>query len=138
MAMRMLSSVMCVGLLAVAQSAPASEDSIDGRVIQVVLPAQDVTLFYVESRAVFTVQLKTEGASVQGQRFYIGDGKVAMELVAHVTDGIFLQGVKYRQGDQFKKGAVITVRPGHKKASELKPGEVYVVLPGVSFELPAS
>ena len=50
--MRMLTSVMCVGLLAVAQSAPASEDSIDGRVIQVVLPAQDVdtnaTLYYHE------------------------------------------------------------------------------------------
>jgi hypothetical protein len=61
---------------------------------------------------------------------------VDIELVAHATDGIFLQGVAYRNGDQFKKGSAIKVRPGYKKASELKPGDVYVTLPGISFELP--
>lgn len=136
--MRVLISMMCAAVLAAAEPAPARGDGIDGRVTRVTLPAQDVTLLYIEARAVFTVQLKTERASVEGQRLYVGDGEVAIELVAHPTDGIFLQGVKYRHGDQFKKGSAIKVRPGHKKASELKPGDVYVVLPGVSFELPGA
>ena len=134
--MRVAFAVMLGAVLVVALPRAAQADSIDGRVIQVQLPAQDVTLFYVEARAVFTVQLKTESASVECQRLYIGDGKAAIELVAHATDGIFLQGVAYRNGDQFKKGSAIKVRPGYKKASELKPGDVYVTLPGVSFELP--
>jgi hypothetical protein len=123
-------------VLVVALPRAAQAESIDGRVIQVELPDEDVTLFYVEARAVFTVKLKSDSASVECHRLYIGDGKVAIELVAHATDGIFLQGVKYRNGDQFKKGSKIKVRPGYKKASELKPGDVYVTLPGVSFELP--
>src|SRR5262245_14669892 len=100
----------------VALSRPAQADSIDGNVIQVQLPAQDITLFYVEARAAFTVRLATESASVEGQRLYIGDGEVAIELVAHATDGIFLQEVNYRNGDQFKKGSSIKVRPDYKRA----------------------
>lgn len=129
-------AMMFVAVLGVVAPWPARGDSIDGRVLQVQLPAEDVTLFYIEARAVFTVQLKTTTASVEGQRLYIGDGEVAVELVAHATDGIFLQGVRYSQGDQFKKGSAITVRPECKKASELRPGDVYVRLPGVSFEMP--
>ena len=126
--MRVPFAVMLGAVLVVALPRAAQADSIDGRVIQVQLPAQDVTLFYVEARAVFTVQLKSESASVECQRLYIGDGEVAIELVAHATDGIFLQGVEYRQGDQFKKGSAIKVRPGYKKASELKPGaKVFVI-----------
>jgi hypothetical protein len=79
---------------------------------------------------------KFASASVEGEKLYIGDGAVAIDLVAHPSQGIFLQGVKYHQGDKFAKGGSIKVRPGHKKATDLKPGEVYVVLPGVSFELP--
>jgi hypothetical protein len=124
--------------IAVVLGAPwqAQGDSIDGRVVQVQLPAQHVTLLYIEARAVFTVQLKTKTASVEGQKLYLGDGDVAIDLVAHPTDGIFLQGVNYHNGDQFKNGSTIKVRAGYKKGSELKPGDVYVTLPGVSFELP--
>jgi hypothetical protein len=129
-------AVRLVAALVVIHSWPARGESIDGRVVRVQLPAQDVTLFYIEARAVFTVRLETETASVEGQRLYIGDGEVAIDLVAHATDGIFLQEVEHRQGDQFKKGAAIKLRPGYKKASELNPGDVYVTLPGVSFELP--
>ena len=57
-----------VMFIAVVLGAPwqARGDSIDGRVLQVQLPAQDVTLLYIEARAVFTVQLKTKTASVEG------------------------------------------------------------------------
>lgn len=129
--MRFLSAVILVSVLAASSRA----DSIDGRVVQVQLPAQDVTLYYIESKGGFTVKLESGASSVEGQKLYIGDGEAAVELVAHPTDGIFLQGVKYRQGDQFKKGSTIKIGPGHKKAAELRPGDVYVVLPGVSFEL---
>src|SRR5262249_58493920 len=96
---------------------------------------QDITLFYVEAPAVFTVRIVSGSASVEGQKLYIGDGKVAIELVAHATDGIFLQGVKYYNGDQFKNGSTIKVRVGYKKASELQPGDGYGTLAGLSFEL---
>ena len=133
--MRMPCTVMFIAVVLGAPW-PARGDSIDGRVVQVQLPAQDVTLLYIEARAVFTVQLKTKTASVEGQKLYLGDGNVAIDLVAHPTDGIFLQGVNYHNGDQFKNGSTIKVRAGYKKASELTPGDVYVTLPGVSFELP--
>jgi hypothetical protein len=111
-------------------------DSIDGGVVQVRLPSQDVTLYYVERKGGMTVELKAESASVEGRKLYLGDGKVAIELVVHKTDGILLQGVEYRQGDQFKNGSTIKVRPGYKSAAALVPGDVYVTLPGVTFEVP--
>jgi hypothetical protein len=129
---------MFIAVLEVGAPWPARGESIDGRVLQVELPDQDITLLYIEAREVFTVQLRTRSASVEGQKLYIGDGNVAIDLVAHPTDGVFLQGVKYHNGDQFKNGSTIRVRAGYKKASELKPGDVYVTLPGVSFELPGN
>jgi len=114
---------------------PLHADSIDGRVIQVELPAEDVTLFYVERKGCFTVRLETKSASVESPKLYIGDGKVALDLVAHATNGIFLQGAKYRNGDQFKRGATIKVRPGYMEASALRPGDVYVTLPNVTFQM---
>jgi hypothetical protein len=134
--MKALFFMIFIAGLAVAPPRLAMGDTIDGRVFQVNLPAEDVTLFYVEARAVFTVKLRTKTASVEGQKMYIGDGQVAIDLVAHSSKGIFLQDVEYKQGDQFKKGSKIKVRPGYKKATELKPGDVYVTLPGVSFALP--
>ena len=133
--MRLPFAVICTAVLVVGSTWEARGDSIDGRVLQVQLPAQDVTLLYIEARTGFTVQLKTATASVEGQKFYLGDCKVAIDLVAHRTDEIFLQGVEYHQGDLFKNGSTIKVRPGYKWAAELKPGDVYVTLPGVSFEL---
>ena len=105
-------------------------------VVHVRLPAQDVTLFYVETQDGFAVRLQAMDGSVEAQKFYIGDGVVAALLVADPADGIFLQGVKYRQGDQFRTGSKIIVRPGYRKLADLKSGDIYVTLPGVTFELP--
>ena len=134
--MKTMYSMIFVSVLAVASLRPALADTISGRVTQIKLPAEDVTLYYVEARDVFTVRMKTKSASVEGQKMYIGDGRVAIDLVAHSTKGIFLQGMEYKQGDQLKKGVTIEVRPGYKNATELKPGDVYVTLPGVLFSLP--
>lgn len=49
-------------------------------VIDVRLPAQDITLFYVERRDGFTVKLETTDGSIEAQRLYIGDGKIAALL----------------------------------------------------------
>src|SRR5262245_58341346 len=108
--MRIPFAVMWIAVVVMGAPWEARGDSIDGRVLQVQLPSQDVTLFYIEARAVFTVQLKTETASVEGPKLYLGDGQVAIDLVAHPTDGIFLQGVKHHNGDQFKNGSTIKVR----------------------------
>jgi hypothetical protein len=71
--MRAMVSMICVTVLAVSLCA-AMNDAIDGRVIQVELPAEDVTLLYVEARSVLTVKLKAKTASVESQKMYIGDG----------------------------------------------------------------
>jgi hypothetical protein len=135
--MRWFVAVVFAGVAVVSIPPPRSwADTIDGRVVQVKLPNQDVTLSYVERKGGFTVELETKDGSVEGQKLFIGDGMVAVELVAHPSNGIFLQGDKYRQGDQFKAGSTIKVKPGFKKASALTAGDVYVVLPGVKFELP--
>lgn len=117
--------------------APVQGESIDGRVLQVCLPNEDVVLTYVEAREVFTVKLEAVSASIEGQRFYIGDGQVAVELVAHPSNGVFLQGQSLKSGHTFKRGGTVQVKPGYKKAKELLPGSIYVILPTVSFELPA-
>lgn len=119
-----------------AGSNSAYGDTVDGRVTQVELPAQTITLYYVEAREVFTVRLKAHIASVDAQTMYIGDGKVAIKLTAHGTEGIMLQGDKLWQGYQFKNGDTIKVKDGYKQASELVPGDVYVTLPGVTFVVP--
>lgn len=126
-----------ISAVVVVASAPAFADTIDSRVVQVTLPNQDVTLHYVERSPGFTVELKAKDGAVEAPRVYIGDGTVAVELFAHPIDGLFLQDVKLKQGDQFKKGGTIKVRLGYKKATELVAGDVYVKLPGVTFELPA-
>ena len=134
--MRFSFTVVFVTLLSLPALPSVRGDSIDGRVTQVHLPAEDVTLYYIEAKGAFTVKLETKNASVEGQKLYVGDGRVAVELVAHTTDGIFLQGTNLRQGHQIKNGSTLKVRPGYKKASDLLPGSVYVTLPGVSFDLP--
>ncbi|AWM39933.1 hypothetical protein GobsT_16710 [Gemmata obscuriglobus] len=131
--MRLLISAAAVAVLSVS----ALADVTDARVVQVTLPNEDVTLSYVERSPQFTVELKAKDGAVEAPRVYIGDGAVAVELFAHPTNGIFLQDVKLKQGDQFKKGDTIKVRPGYKKAADLVAGDVYVKLPGVTFELPA-
>lgn len=112
-------------------------ESIDGRVVQMHLPNQDITLSYVERKGGFTVELQTKSASIEGQKFFVGDGKVAVMLVAHSTDGIFLQGDRLLHGAKIKAGSTIKVKPGYKNAANLSAGDVYVKLLGVQFELPS-
>ena len=107
----------------------------DGRVTQIRLPKEDVTLFYVE-RNFFTVALRGKTAEVEGRKFYIGDGSVAAELSAHASEGIYFQGQKKLQGEKFKVGDTVILKPGYKKAGDLKPGDIYVILPGVTFKEP--
>lgn len=114
----------------------AHAELIDGRVTQVRLPPEDITLHYIESKGAFTVKLETINASVEGVKMYVGDGTVAVELIAHATDGIFLQGKNLLHGEKLKKGSTIELQPGYKMASDLSPGCVYVTLPGLSFKLP--
>lgn len=134
--MRATFAVLILAVLAVSSSRPALGGTIDGRVLLVELPAEDYTLYYVE-RSVFTVRLKGATASIEGREMYIGDGEIAIPLVAHASKGIFLQGEPYEQGDKFEKGATIRVRPGYVKAVDLKPGDVYVTMRGLTFNLPS-
>jgi hypothetical protein len=111
--------------------------SIDGRVLQVEMPFEDVTVMYIETKGGMAVQLQAPSASVQGTKFYVGDGKVAVELAVIARRGIVFQGkTVLKQGDKFRKESEVKVLPGYKKASELAPGDIYVTLPGVTFKVP--
>lgn len=114
----------------------AAADSIDSSVVQVRLPGEDATLLYVEAKGGFTVKLETEHSSIEARKLYLGDGEVAVLLEAHPLNGPYFQGAALNQGFVFKKNATIPLKLGYKKASELPPGSVYVILPGVTFEAP--
>ena len=126
--------VLCFGHVYAQEQEPTT---IHDGVVQVELPDEDVTLHWFESRGGMTIQLETQKATVQAQRMYLGDGKVAVELVADHPDEIRFQGQStVKHGHKFLNRSVIQVQPGYKKAVELKPGDVYVILPGIRFELP--
>lgn len=111
--------------------------SADGRVIHFRLPKEDIGIDYVERLPVFLVNLRTKDAEIEAQDLYIGDGDVAIPLQAHQSKGIFMQGdIQLKSGDRFEKGSKIKLKKGFKTAKELKPGEIYVILPGVTFERP--
>ncbi|MFO0869285.1 MAG: hypothetical protein U0935_10170 [Pirellulales bacterium] len=132
--------VVALALAVVAASAivgVACAESIDGRVVTVELPVADVTLSYVETPGAFSVELDAGNTAVRGQKFYLGDGQVAVELRATESQGILFQGTEQlNHGYVIKKYDVVKVRPGFKRASELKPGDVYVIFPGLQFVLP--
>jgi len=112
-------------------------DWIDARVVQIRMPNEDVELSYIERTECFTVALLAKSASVEGVDFYVGDGKVAVGLKAHTSEGIIFQGsTKLPTGYVFKKGSTVKVLPGYKQATDLAPGTVYITLPGVTFEVP--
>lgn len=123
---------------AVFTSVRAEERSeIDANVVQIQLPPEDVTLYYLEMKGGMAIELRTESSSIIGKKFYVGDGVVATELVAHNTRGIMFQKkTELHQGFVFKKNSTVIVLPEYKHASELQPGDVYVILPNVDFKLP--
>lgn len=109
----------------------------DGRVIHVRLPNEDIGISYAERFPVFVVNLTTKHAEIEAQDLYIGDGSVAAPMTAHQSHGIFLLGdIPLKSGDRFKKGSTIKLKKGFKSAKDLKPGEIYVILPGIKFERP--
>jgi predicted amidohydrolase len=115
----------------------SSSRSVRPSVVEVRLPAEDVTVSYMETREGMLVHLQAGEASVQARRLYIGDGRVAAELVATDEEGVRFQGWrKIDNGYKFRKGASIKLRAGHKLKSDLQPGDVYIVLPGRAFEPP--
>lgn len=109
----------------------------DSRVTKITFPAEDVVLSYGERAPVFVVGLTTASAALEAPRVYIGDGEVALQLRADESKGIFFQGdIPLKSGHKFEKGSTVEVRPGFKWAKDLKPGDVYVILPGVKFVRP--
>ncbi len=131
--------MLMLAAMALVPSSSARGESIDGRVVQVYLPPGDVRLAYLETKGGMAIRLSTDRAEVIGTRFFIGDGQVAVELVAHPLNGIYLQGdTKLPSGYVFKERSVVEVRPGYKRASELGPGDVYLTLPLVTFKVPAN
>jgi hypothetical protein len=115
-----------------------SVNAVDGRVVQIELPLEDIVISYVESPSGMLVELTARTTSVRGTKFYVGDGKIALELKVEHPRGIVFQGRDdlVGHGSGFKKYSVIDVLPGFKQASDLGPGDVYVKIRGMNWKLP--
>jgi hypothetical protein len=134
--MRSLCLITFVAALALPAGHAGGAESIHSGVVQVRLPREDLTLLFVEARGGMTVCLKGVESQVEGRRLFLGDGRVAVALEA-TTAGILFQGrTGLNQGFRFRVGSVVRLLPGYRKAAELKPGDVYVTLPGITFEAP--
>ena len=108
--------------------------AIDSSVVQIRLPGEDATFIYLEAPGGFTARLETENSSVEARKIFLGDGEVAVELRIDPVKGPVFQGEEIKSGHVFKKDATIKLHPGYKRASDLRPGSVYVILPGVTFD----
>jgi hypothetical protein len=122
--------------LSLAVQPPSPTAKLDAGVVAFKMPLAAVKMALVESRGGMTVKLSTETAYVSGSKFYIGDGDIAILLEA-TNDGIFLQGQKLTHGQSLALHATVAVKPGYKKAEDLKAGDVYAILPGQIFETTA-
>lgn len=114
----------------------SASDQIDGRVVQVTLPHSDIQVVYLEARGGMSLELTAGGVKVIAPKIYVGDGKVAIPLEAHGTDGIFLEGSKsVNSGHVFKQYSVVEINAEHKLASDLQPGDIYIEFPTVNFKV---
>ncbi len=132
--LRLASAITLLVVVVAFVDTPVRAGSLDSSVVQIRLPGEDATLVYLEAPGDFTLRLETENSSVESRRIFLGDGEVAVELRIDPVKGPLFQGEEIHSGHVFKKDATIKLRPGYKKASELRPGSVYVILPGVTFD----
>ncbi len=103
--------------------------------VQVKLPAGDVEIEYVESKEGMVLIVNSKGASVQAQRVYLGDGKIAVVFEASHKGFFTPNGPVNAAAIDFKEGSVIKVARGKREVWGAKPGEVYVLTPGIRFEV---
>jgi hypothetical protein len=86
--------------------------TVGASVVQVRLPAQDVTLFYVGAAGGFTVKLEAKDGSVEGKKYYIGDGAVALDLVATRPTGSSCRASGTARGTSSRTGRRSRSGPG--------------------------
>lgn len=132
--LRLVSASMLLITVVIGGSRDGLAAPLDNSVTTIRLPGEDVTFIALESRNGNTVRLETATSSMEGRRVYIGDGDFAVEIRIDPLKGPMFQGAELRSGHVFKKDATIKLHPGYKKASDLRPGSVYVILSGVTFD----
>lgn len=105
-----------------------------GSSIQVEFPHGDVRITFVESREGMVLRADCDGVSVQAQRLYLGDGKVAVQYEA-LTSGFYTPNGKVNAAAiEFKKSTTINVPPGVIEKWGTRRGEVYVNTPSLHFK----
>jgi hypothetical protein len=115
-------------------SAVEKKGYLDSRVAKVKLPVADVELSYIEASPQMMVELAAGTTTVQGVRFFVGDGKIAVPLEADSLNGIKFQSTKMLQhGHKFAKYSTIELEKGYLTVDDLQPGDVYVIMPAINF-----
>jgi hypothetical protein len=110
------------------------EPRLDSRVVKIELPVADVKLSYVEARPQMLVKISAGTTTVEGVRFFVGDGKIAVPLEADPLNGIrFQKNQKLTNGHRFEKYSIVELESGYSTVDELKPGDVYIVFQAVNF-----
>lgn len=119
------------------EPAAAADSTLDGRVVQMSMPFDDVTLRLLETRGGLTLELQASQVAIVGPKLYVGDGQAAVELQVDFRKGCVVKnGPVLSHGFVFKKGSKFPLPPGAVRAVDLQPGDVYVTLPGVQFQAP--
>lgn len=114
--------------------AKENEPSLDSRVPKIKLPVADIELSYMEASPRMMLEIVAGTTTIEGVRFFVGDGKVAVPLEADELNGIrFQKSQLLKHGHKFAKYSTVELEEGYLTIDKLKPGDVYVVFPAVNF-----
>lgn len=134
----MKNAIICVlGLVligVVPLSAVEKRRNLDSRVTKLKLPVADVELSYIEANPQMMVEIAAGTTTVQGVRFFVGDGRIAVPLEADSLNGIKFQSTQMLQhGHKFAKYSTVELEKGYLTVDDLQPGDVYVIMPAINF-----
>jgi hypothetical protein len=111
-------------------------------VTRITLPPGEVTLEFVKSKKTPTVKIIVGQTVIEGERLFLGDGKVAMEVEAtkegmHFPSSTGKKGLVLEGEWTNQPGAVIDLGTDYLGLDQLKAGSVYVITPSVKFRYEA-
>lgn len=103
--------------------------------VRVELPLGNIQISYVESDEGMVLDLYCRGTSVRSQRFYLGDGHVAVKVEASPRGFLAPNGLINAALLEIKEGSTIMLPKAKYEKWGAQPREVYVQTESVKFEV---
>lgn len=106
-----------------------------GSSVRVEIPRGKVRIVYVESDEGMVLLVEGNGVAVRARRVFLGDGKIAVPFEA-TTQGFFTPNGKVNAAALvLKENSTYAFPAGMEQAWGRRAGEVYVLTPGIRFEM---